>query len=131
MKFRPQKGPFRLSLGKRGEMAAAHYLTQNGYKILEQNYRCKIGEIDVIALKNGRIVFIEVKTRLSSHYGLPQEAVHAVKQQKILRAAEWYLKEKKAADRPVGFEVIAIRWHEDRDPEIRCIPNAFNVERER
>ena len=130
MRLRPRKESFRFSLGKRGEIVAAEYLCQEGYRILERNYRCKIGEIDVVAEKNGRILFIEIKTRRSDHYGLAQEAVHLIKQKKILRTAEWYLKEHKMADRPVGFEVIAVQWHDDRVPEVRCIPNAFNQNRE-
>lgn len=130
MRLRPRKEPFRLSLGKRGEIVAAESLRQKGYRILERNYRCKIGEIDIVAEKDGRLLFIEIKTRRSDHYGLPQEAVHPIKQKKILRTAEWYLKEHKATDRPVGFEVIAVQWHDDRAPEVRCIPNAFNKDRE-
>ena len=114
-----------MSLGKLGENAAAGYLRQKGYRILEQNYRCKIGEIDIVAEKSGRILFIEIKTRRSDHYGAPEESVHTLKQKKILRAAEWYLKEHKATDRPVGFEVISVLWHDGRNPEIRYIPNAF------
>ena len=128
MKLSPRKEPFRMSLGKRGEAVAANYLLKNGYKILEQNYRCKIGEIDVVAEKAGRILFVEVKTRSSEQYGLPQEAVHETKQQKILRAAEWYLKEHRWEEKPVGFEVIAVQWREGHDPEISCIPNAFQRE---
>jgi putative endonuclease len=130
MKLSPRKEPFRMSLGKRGEIVAANFLAQNGYKILEQNYRCEIGEIDVIAEKDGRILFVEVKTRSSEHYGLPQESVHEIKQRKISRSAEWYLKEKRFETKPVGFEVIAVQWKEGGDPEIRLISNAFSFDQE-
>lgn len=130
MKLSPRKEPFRFSFGKRGEVIAAQYLHQQGYRILEQNFRCKIGEIDVVAEKEGRILFIEVKTRRSDHFGLPEEAVHSIKQKKITRAAEWYLKQHKMTDRPVGFEVLAIDWPSDQEPVIRCIPNAFSLDRE-
>jgi putative endonuclease len=130
MRLKPLQTPFQLSLGKRGEMAAADHLRKNGYKILEQNYRCEIGEIDIIAKKEGRLLFIEVKTRKSDHFGVPEESVHTIKQQKIFRTAEWYLKQNKAEDKPVGFEVVAVDWYEDRDPGIRCIPNAFHQNKE-
>lgn len=126
MKLSPRKEPFKRTLGQRGEALAADYLLKNGYRILEQNYRCEIGEIDIIAEKSGRTLFVEVKTRSSDHYGLPQESVHETKQQKILRSAEWYLKEKRIQDKPVGFEVVAVQWRAVGDPEIRLISNAFN-----
>jgi putative endonuclease len=129
MNLSPRKEPFVYGLGKRGETAAADYLSRHGYKILERNYRCKIGEIDIVAEKDGRLLFIEIKTRSSDHFGLPEESVHAVKQKKILRTAEWYLKDHDAMDKPVGFEVLAVQWHQDREAEIRCIPQAFQEER--
>ena len=109
-------------------MIAWDFLRKKGYKLLEKNYRCKIGEIDVIAEKQGRLVFIEVKTRESARYGPPEEAVHRVKQEKILRIAEWYQKEKKVFERPVSFEVVAIDWRPDNPPEIRLIANAFTAD---
>ncbi len=128
MRLRPQRTPFNRSLGRRGEMAAERYLRRQGYKILERNYRCKIGEIDLIAQKDGRLIFIEVKTRRSSHYGLPEESVHPLKQKKIVRAAEWYLKENHATDRAVSFEVAAVDWPDGEEPEVRVIRNAFYLD---
>ena len=108
MKLTPHPGPFRAPLGERGEVAASGFLKEHGYEILERNYKCKIGEIDVIAQRKGRLVFIEVKTRTSGQFGAPQEAVDLKKQEKIFKVAQWYLKEKKILKSPIAFDVVAI-----------------------
>ena len=82
---------FKQEYGKEGEDFATTYLQENGYKILERNFSCKSGEIDIIALKNNEIVFIEVKTRTSDKYGLPSEAVTKEKLKHLYRTAEYYL----------------------------------------
>jgi putative endonuclease len=127
MNFRPRSTPFQLTLGERGEMLAAHFLIQKGYKILEKNYRCAIGEMDLIAQKNSKIQFIEVKTRTSDHYGVPQEAVNAAKQKKMIRIAEWYRKDKKCQNQAALFTVIAVEWNGTGEPRIRLIEDAFSV----
>ncbi len=78
--------------GLSGEDAACDYLLAQGYKIEQRNYRCYIGEIDIIASRNGRLHFVEVKTRSSLLYGTPREAVTVTKQRKIRRCAESFLK---------------------------------------
>lgn len=128
MKLTPHPGSFRLSLGERGEMAACGFLTGRGYEILEKNYKCKLGEIDVIARRRGRLAFIEIKTRTSPQFGLPQEAVTVRKQAKILKIAEWYLKEKRMEKTPVAFDVVAVLWNERQAPEMRLITDAFEKE---
>lgn len=84
---------WRKALGKWGEMKAASYLISQGLEILKQNYRCEYGEIDLIAKDGETIVFVEVKTRSSSTYGLPEEAVDTAKQEHIVASAENYLME--------------------------------------
>ncbi|MDD5670179.1 MAG: YraN family protein [Candidatus Omnitrophica bacterium] len=118
-----------LTIGQRGEMIGWGYLVKKGYQILEKNYRCPLGEIDVIAQKDKgrRLAFIEIKTRSSHRFGYPEEAVHASKQRKLIRLAQWYLKEKKWGDIAVTFEVLAIDWKGPADPEIRLIENAFSA----
>jgi len=125
MKLTPHPGSFRFSLGDRGEGAACEFLKEKGYEILERNYRCKIGEIDVIGRRKERLAFIEVKTRTSGQFGTPQEAVDLKKQEKIFRLAQWYLKEKKFEGAPIAFDVVAVLWEEGRTPEIRLIEDAF------
>lgn len=128
MRLRPLQTPFRVSLGDRGEMIAWEFLLKKGYKILEKNYRCKIGEADVIARKDGRLIFIEVKTRMSARYGPPEEAVHKTKQRKITQIAEWYRKEKKLLEDPVSFEVVAVDWSGGKEPRVKHICDAFTLD---
>lgn len=118
---------FHLSLGERGEMIGWGFLVRHGYKILEKNYRCPLGEADVIAAKKGRLIFVEIKTRAQSRFGAPQESVQPAKQEKIIRVAQWYLKDKKYSDVPVSFHVLAIQFPGEGDPEIRLIEDAFSL----
>ena len=128
MKLTPHPGSFRSSLGERGETVACGFLKDHGYEILEKNYKCKLGEIDVIARRQGRLAFIEIKTRTSTQFGTPQEAVDFRKQEKIFKVAQWYLKERKSLKSPVAFDVVAILWKEGQSPEIRLIADAFEKE---
>jgi putative endonuclease len=79
-----------LSLGEWGENAATRFLVKNGYKILEKNFRCRIGEIDIIAMDKEVLVFIEVKTRRNLSYGLPSESITATKLHHIRRTIYYY-----------------------------------------
>ena len=92
MKLTPHPGPFRFALGDRGEIAACGFLQKKGYEILQKNYKCKIGEVDVIAQRKGRLAFIEIKTRTNGQFGAPQEAVDLKKQEKLFNLAQWYFK---------------------------------------
>lgn len=125
MRLTPNPEPFRFSLGERGEMAACGFLKEKGYEILEKNYKCKLGEIDVIARRAGRLAFVEVKTRTHAGAGLPQEAVDLKKQEKIFKLAQWYLKEKKMERVSIAFDVVAVLWEKGRAPKIRLIADAF------
>ncbi|MBI3316498.1 MAG: YraN family protein [Candidatus Omnitrophica bacterium] len=127
MKLSPHPKPFHLSLGERGEMMAWHYLIQQGYKIIEKNYRCPLGEMDVIAQKKGYLCFIEIKTRSGRVLGYPEEAVSLPKQKKLIRIAEWYLKEIRKGDLRVSFDVLAITLNENENPQFRLIENAFSL----
>ena len=128
MKLTPHPGPFRSPLGERGEGAACGFLKEHGYEILEKNYKCKIGEIDVVARRRGRLAFVEIKTRTSLQRGTPQEAVDLKKQEKIFKVAQWYLKEKRLVEIPVAFDVVAVLWKEGQTPEMRLIRDAFEKE---
>ena len=130
MKLKLSKRPFNLTLGQRGEMAAWKYLTDRGYKIIEKNYRTPFGEVDIIAEKSGRLKFIEVKTRSSKDFGLPQEAVGPAKQKKLVQLAAYYLKKQKKENIPASFEVLAVLWNQSRAHEFQLIENAFEVQGE-
>lgn len=109
--------------GKRSEIIAADYLKNKGYKILQTNYKNKIGEIDVIAQDKNYIVFVEVKARLSQKFGHPLDAIDEKKQQKIHAIASLYLVEKRKYGKPCRFDAISILGMEN--PEICHIIDAF------
>jgi len=117
----------RQHLGQSGEETVARYLEKKGYTILIKNYRCKIGEIDIIARDGVDLVFIEVKTRSSLAYGSPAAAVTARKQRQISRAAQWYLAEQQLFDSPARFDVISILRGETYQQQIEHINNAFDL----
>ena len=113
----------RLTLGQRGEAIAVAYLQARGYILLETNYRTKLGEIDCIFQDGKELVFVEVKTRTSTKFGDPLEAVGHRKWQQITRVAEQYLAGKKGADCAIRFDVVGIVA--GSPPEINHIENAF------
>ncbi len=106
--FNSPKNFYKKLLGRNGEKLAEKYLKKNGYSILETNYVCHYGEADIIASKNGVIVFVEVKTRTSDKFGLPKEAVDAKKQEKYRQICQCYFYEKRLGDVEVAFDVIEI-----------------------
>lgn len=114
-------------LGKEGEDRAAQILMKRGYKILERNYRTRSGEIDLIALHEGTVVFVEVKTRTSDAYGAPELAVNPRKQQRMVKAALGYIKYKKLHQVPCRFDVVAISAAAGH--EVELIQNAFETDR--
>ena len=94
--------------GKIGEDIATRYLEQIGYEIVQRNFECKIGEIDIIAKDKEEIVFVEVKTRASALYGLPKDAVDLTKKKHIYRSAEFYIYIKHLENTPVRIDVIEV-----------------------
>ncbi len=111
-------------------MAAWSFLKKSGYKILERNFSCAIGEIDVIAERNNRLAFIEIKSRKGNRYGLPQESVHKQKQKKITLVAQYYRKMNNLTDCSASFDVVAVTWSETGPLEFRLIQDAFSLEAE-
>lgn len=110
-------------IGSRYEKKAVSFLEQKGYLVLETNYRNRYGEIDIIASKDGFLVFVEVKYRTSQQYGDPLEAVDGWKQRRICRSALYYCsKLAEGLEVPCRFDVIAIYGEEQ---QIRHIENAF------
>lgn len=108
-------------IGTFGESAACRYLRKNGYMIHERNYRIRSGEIDIIAEKDGVLVFAEVKTRKTVKYGMPAEFVDIRKQRKIIRTAYYYLHGRQCA---VRFDVIEVLYR-NKTAYIHHIENAF------
>lgn len=109
------------SLGTIKEDVAAKYLEENGMTILEKNFRCRYGEIDIIAKDGSYLVFTEVKYRTNASSGYPQEAVTKKKQKTIAFVANYYIMQKHLGmDIPIRFDVVAILGE-----EITHIKNAF------
>jgi putative endonuclease len=118
----------RRALGQAGEAAARAFLERRGLTILAANYRCKAGEIDLIGLDGTTVVFA-VKTRLTLRFGPPETAVHIRKQRQIVRAAEWFLAERRLRDVPCRFDVLGVTFpEEDEVPEIAWVRDAFPAE---
>ncbi len=116
-----------LILGRRGERKAARYCRRKGYKIVARNYHCSAGEIDLIALDNQEIVFVEVKTQTDRSFGDPEEKVNWDKQRCLARAARYFLQETHSEDRPCRFDVLAVvrngrKWEIEHFPDVFAPP---------
>jgi putative endonuclease len=108
--------------GREAEALAARFLSEEGMVILEKNYRCRQGEIDLVGSEDGYLVFVEVKARSSCVCGYPGEAVTHQKQMRICRTAQFYCCQKKiSADWPIRFDVVELFPN-----KIRHIKNAFD-----
>jgi putative endonuclease len=115
-----------LDAGRSGEIQAADFLRMRGYKIIAQNYKTPLGEIDIVARDKDTYCFVEVKTRRSDKFGLPQEAVSRFKQRQISKAALSFLKDNLLMDKKSRFDVVSI-MHEEF-PRIELIKNAFDLD---
>ena len=113
-------------LGKKGEDIAAAFLKKKGYNILFRNYKCSFGEIDIVAKHKKILSFIEVKTRRTKKYGLPQEAVTPAKQTKISRVALEFVQRYKMDNRAARFDVVSVQYLNDVY-EVDLIENAFEL----
>lgn len=97
-------------LGNNGEKIASEYLEKNHYEIIKRNFRCKQGEIDIIAYdnKNREYVFVEVKTRTNFEYGKPVDSVNKMKQKHIVSATKYYMYLHNLEDKYIRFDIIEI-----------------------
>jgi len=115
-------------IGTLGEALAEKYIKNQGYIILEKNFSCKIGEIDIIGKDKEHIAFIEVKSRYNKAYGTPGEAVNYYKQRKLYRTAEFYIMKNKLHNFAFRFDVIEIFLKlESNRYELRLIKDAFQI----
>lgn len=113
-------------LGTFGEDMACSYLESNGYRIIERNFSCKAGEVDIIAMEGDTIAFIEVKCRTSTNYGSPSEAVSYYKQNRIVKTALFFMTKHKIFDYMCRFDVIEVLKEGNKDNLcINLIKNAF------
>ncbi|NFA59328.1 YraN family protein [Clostridium sporogenes] len=116
-------------IGYFGETIATNYIKNQGYIILEKNFRCKLGEIDIIAKDKNFIVFIEVKTRYSSFYGSPSESITFRKQNKIYKTAQLYIINRNIYNKSYfRFDVIEVILNTfDNSYSVNLIKNAFQI----
>lgn len=114
------------SIGSYGEDLAVNYIKNLGYIILQKNFKCKIGEIDIVAKDSEYIVFAEVKTRYNNKYGMPCEAVTPYKQNKIFKTAQFYIMINNINSFKFRFDVIEVLLdYNNAENHIRLIKNAF------
>ena len=117
------------TIGNFGEEVAAKFLIENGYKILTRNYSCRFGEIDIIAIEDNCLVFIEVKTRTSLKYGVPEYAVNYWKQKHLSLSARCYIEQYRMNNYFARFDVVEV-FAKSADnsfgvKKINIIKNAF------
>ena len=119
-------------IGKAGEDAAVRYLETHGYHIRERNYAntkgVRLGEIDIVAQKKDEIIFVEVKAAFiatGKEERLPEWQVNHSKLRKMEKAARVYLREKRLEDRDYSFDVVAVTFFSNKEPEIRHLDHVF------
>lgn len=110
-------------LGIKSEELAAKFLMKKGFQILERNFRCRLGEIDIVARQGSYLVFVEVRSRSSTRYGLPQESINRNKINKLRQLARFYLLGRSADGLNVRFDVVAVNWA--GEPQVTHIEDAF------
>lgn len=119
------ESPSAHALGLRGEETALDFLRNKGYRIVERGYRFLRGEIDIIAWDGPTLVFVEVKARANTDFGLPEEAVTPAKQRQVRRIARGYLVDRALGEPDCRFDVLAILAPEDGAPVITHYEDAF------
>jgi putative endonuclease len=111
-------------LGRTGEDVAAEHYRRLGFRVLERNYRCRYGELDLVVGGPGIVVFCEVKTRSTDRFGAPSEAVGFVKQQRLRRLAAQWLSHRRPGSVQVRFDVVSVIVRGGR-PEVTHVADAF------
>ena len=108
-----QRALHRTNVGKLGEDIASSFLKRKGYRIISRNFKARYGEIDIIALDQDTIVFVEVKTRIGTHFGTPEEAITPRKLREITKTAEYYTFRTKQSDKALRIDAIGIILQEN------------------
>ena len=114
-------------IGSEGERAAAEFLEARGYRILERNYRTRLGEIDLVAEEGRTLVFVEVKVRRNDRFGGPAAAITSAKQARIARLAQQYVISRRLGERPCRFDVVLIWGDDPKTRRIELLPGAFDA----
>jgi len=113
------------SLGRRGEELAASYLEDKGLVVLSRNWRCRDGELDLVATDGKQLVVCEVKTRAGLDYGEPAEAVDETKARRIRRLANRWLSTYRVGWCELRFDIVAVLWRPGDTPRVRHLKGAF------
>jgi len=113
----------RKQTGQQGEDIAASYFVEKGYKIIERNWRCSVGELDIIMEGDDILIFVEVRTRRSQRFGTPEESITPAKQARLVELAHTFLQETKTQDRSWRIDVAAVELGRGL-PQINHIENA-------
>ena len=114
----------RPALGRAGEDVAAAFYLRNGFRVLDRNFRCQAGEIDLVVRRGSLVVFCEVKTRSRTAHGAPAEAVDGRKQVRLRRLAGQWLAERRPRARDIRFDVIAVEAASN-SLRVTHLPDAF------
>ena len=127
MEERPPVDRRRLDLGARGEELALAWYTNQGYRVLGRNWRCREGELDLVVTRDRCVVFCEVKTRTGTGFGLPAEAVTGEKQRRLRRLATRWLGEQQPSVgfAEVRFDVASVTLRSGAEPDLDVIEAAF------
>jgi putative endonuclease len=115
----------RLEVGRRGEAAAERRYVAGGYRVVARNWRCRIGELDLVVARGTTLVICEVKTRRGSRYGGGFEAVDARKRQKLRALAEVFLQQHGASPSVIRFDVASVRLRPDGSASVEVFHDAF------
>ena len=106
----------RQSLGKLGELVAARYLTRQGYRLIERNFKARYGELDIICTKDDTLVFVEVKTRIGEEFGKPEESVTPRKLREVVKTAQYYKLLHEELPESMRIDVIGIQFDDSDTP---------------
>jgi putative endonuclease len=116
----------RVELGRRGEALAAALLQAQGLTIVERNFRCRAGEIDLVALDGATLVFVEVRSRRGDRVGTPFESVDPRKRARVTRVARHFLAARGLGERDVRFDVVGVRFDAE-PPSVEHLRGAFEA----
>jgi putative endonuclease len=120
-----QNGTEKRELGKQGEELAERFLRARHYVVVERNYRCSYGEIDLVMQDGETLVFVEVRSHTGSTFGDPLESITLRKQRQIAKAASHYVLRHKIENRPLRFDVIGVQW-DNGASRVTHVPGAFD-----
>ena len=116
------------ALGERAERMACAYLSAHGYELIARNVRFPVGEIDIVAKEGDALCFVEVRSASSTGWGGAAASITRPKQQRLIRAARWYLQSCRLSYLDVRFDVVAIDWRDEAAPVVELIRGAFTAD---